>query len=335
MRRDLFFILSIIIIFVILAVGIKVYQSKNSVPAPVVVNNTIEEEKAEPERGMEVTIIGGSNMKINEDTNSMGYVIRTPENKIILIDGGRKEDSDDILKYINEFGKGKVDYWFITHAHPDHVGALLELIKNNDIEIENICYNLLTDEWYKTNDKRGYETEHAMLDLLDKENEKIKNKIECYKDQVIDIDSVKCNIIRVPNPQITDSDNGNEASMVFKITDTNTNKNIIFFGDAYNKASEELLEQPELLNSFAVQMSHHGQNGVTKEVYDAVNPSLCFFNCPEWLYNNDNGGGYDSGKWETTTVREWMQEKNTTNILAFEGDQTIELTKDGFKKVEE
>ena len=332
MERDVIFVLSIIVVFIILAIGMKVYQSQNSTPV-IAINNTISVEEPKPKEGMKITIIGGSNMKINEDTNSMGYVIRTAEDKLILIDGGKAEDSNDILNYITKYGNGKVDYWFITHAHPDHAGALLSLIDNNNIEIENLCYNFLKDEWYKTNDKKGYETEHAMLEALN--SEKIKNKIECYKDQVIDIDSVKCNILRIPNLKITNSDIANEISMIFKLTDTNMNKSIIFLGDSYSKTSEELLAQPENLSSFAVQMSHHGQNGVTKEVYDAINPSLCFFNCPEWLYNNDNGKGYNTGNWKTIEVRKWMEEKNTTNILAFEGDQTIESTNDGFKKVED
>ena len=82
-------------------------------------------------------------------------------------------------------------------------------------------------------------------------------------------------------------------------------------------------------------MSHHGQNGVTKEVYDAVNPEICFFNCPEWLYNNDNGGGYDSGNWKTIIVRDWMKELNTQNFVAYEGDQTIRFTEDGYEIIEE
>lgn len=43
------------------------------------------------------------------------------------------------------------------------------------------------------------------------------------------------------------------------------------------------------LRANAIQMSHHGQNGVTKDVYDAISPEVCFYNCPEWLWNNDNG----------------------------------------------
>ena len=49
-------------------------------------------------------------------------------------------------------------------------------------------------------------------------------------------------ILRVANPEITDGDNGNEASMVFKLTAKDVNKSMIFLGDAMQKASPEILE---------------------------------------------------------------------------------------------
>lgn len=276
--------------------------------------------------GMKVTLMGGANMKEKGNVNSNAYLIRTKNNKLIIVDGGRDIDSKELYKYIMKYGNGKVNHWYITHAHSDHVGALLELLNEKySIEIENLYFSLNSKEWYEKYDKRGYKTEKAMLEALD--NPKIKNKVECYKGQIIQMDNIECDILKIANPEIINSDNGNESSMVFKMTATDVNKSMIFLGDAYKYASEELLEKPENLESYAVQMAHHGQNGVTKEVYDEINPKVCFFNSPEWLYNNDNGGGYNSGKWQSIIVREWMKEKNTTNILAFEGDQTIRFTR--------
>ena len=283
--------------------------------------------------GMKVTLIAGSNKKDNGNINSNAYIIRTRNNKIIVVDGGRNIDADILYDYIIKYGNGKVDYWYITHAHDDHVGALLELLNGTyELEIENLYYYFNSLDWYEKYDKRGFETEKAMIEALS--NYKIKNKVECYKGQIIQMDNVNCEIIRIANPEITNSDNGNEASMVFKLTAEDVDKSMIFLGDAYVYTSKELLEEPEKLKSDAVQMSHHGQNGVTKEVYDAIDPNICFFNAPEWLYNNDNGNGYNSGNWKSITVREWMEEKQTTNILAFEGDQTIRFTKNGFEKID-
>ena len=49
----------------------------------------------------------------------------------------------------------------------------------------------------------------------------------------LNLPNVEMEILRVANPEITDGDNGNEASMVFKLTAKDVNKSMIFLGDAY------------------------------------------------------------------------------------------------------
>lgn len=287
--------------------------------------------------GMKVTLIGGSNMKENGDVNSCGYVIRSKNGELILVDGGRKIDAEIVYNYINKFGNGTVKYWYITHLHEDHIGALIELLNNENynINIENLCYAVNDKEWYISKNQRGLDYELAFFNSL--ENSKIKNRIECKKGQIIESDNLKCEIIRITNPDLKNTDIGNDCSMVFKFTATDVNKDMIFLGDAFVRTSEELLKEDCInkLPSYAVQMAHHGQNGVEKEIYEKIHPTLCFFNCPEWLYNNDNGGGYNSGSWKSIEVRSWMEEMNTTNFVAFEGDQTIRFTKEGYEICEE
>ena len=284
--------------------------------------------------GMKVTLLGGSNMKENGNINSAGYIIRSRNGELIIVDGGLDIDYELVLEYINKYGNGIVDHWYVTHPHGDHIGALVEVInKDNDVIIENLYYSFNDLEWYRENDKRGFESEEKMIKALS--SEKIKNIVPCRKNQRIEMDNISCEIIRIANPEITNSDNGNESSMVFKMTATDVNKSIIFLGDAFYYASKELMEEPEKLKADAVQMAHHGQNGVSKDVYEAIDPEICFFNCPEWLYNNDNGNGYNSGKWKTVEVRSWLDELGAKSYKAFEGNQTIRFTSDGFVKVEE
>ena len=296
--------------------------------------NYINTEKNKAEEGMHITILGGSSMKDKGDTNACGYVLRTKNQKLIIVDGGNPIDADLVYSYIEKYGNGKVDYWFVTHPHMDHIGALINLLNSDkEFEIENLCYNVLSLDYYEAHDKRGFEAEKAFYGILD--SKKIKNKIICQKDQVIDIDNVRCDIIRVANPNIETSEGGNESTMVFKFTATDVNKKMLFLGDIYKLSSEELMQRPELLKSDGVQMAHHGQNGASKEVYNAISPEICFFSTPKWLYDNDNGGGYNSGKWKTTVVRGWVKELGAKTVRAFEGDQTYNFTRKGIFKVYE
>lgn len=317
-----------ILIFLVIAIAITmiVFMKFNTKE-----NEEILDEKA----GMRITLVAGVTLPENGNRNSNSYLIRTKNDKLIVIDGGEINDADFLLEYIMKYGNGKVNYWYITHPHSDHVGALCELLGREDcnIEVENLYYSFNELKWYEQYDKRGYETEKLMYETL--ESSKIINKISCTKNQVIDMDNIKCEIIRIANPEVTNSDNGNDSSMVFKMTAVDVDKSIIFLGDGFNYTSKELLEEPEKLKSYAVQMAHHGQNGVKKEVYDAIAPKLCFFNAPKWLYDNDNGGGYNSGKWKSIITRGWVEEYGADSICAFEGDKVIRLTKEGYEIIEE
>ena len=101
-----------------------------------------------------ITMLGGSNMKDKGDLNSMAFILQTANNKIIVVDGGREIDADILTEYINRLGNGKVDYWFLTHAHNDHIGAIVKILEddNYNIVIDNLCYNFNTKDWYTSYD---------------------------------------------------------------------------------------------------------------------------------------------------------------------------------------
>ena len=84
----------------------------------------------------------------NSESQMMGYFIRTSNGKNIVIDGGTIEDSLNLQKYINENG-GKVDYWFLTHFHLDHTGAIADIIENTSIPIEKIIYKSISRKMVK------------------------------------------------------------------------------------------------------------------------------------------------------------------------------------------
>lgn len=252
----------------------------------------------------------------------MGYLLKTNTGKLVVIDGGTMDDTDQLITKINENG-GKVDAWFLTHAHNDHVGAFTQIVNNTAIEIENIYVSVNEFAWYEKNEPSRLEFTKTFLDTL--KQEKIKNKvIEPKLNEKIKIDNIEIEILGIRNPELIENA-GNEQSMVFTV---NTGKTkLLFLGDTGVKSSEKLLKtQKEKLKSDIVQMSHHGQQGATKEFYKEVNPKICLWPTPEWLWNNDKGEGINSGIWKTIETREWMEElKVNKNYVAKDGDIIIEI----------
>lgn len=261
-------------------------------------------------------------LKNDGNTQTMGYVIKTKNNKLIVIDGGTSAESENLINTINEY-TGKIDYWFITHPHKDHVSCFIDIVENTDIEIGQIFVTLNEKEWYQENETKREEIVIKFLETL--KNPKIKQKVtEVELNQIIKIDNIKCEILGIKNPEIT-VNAINNSSMVIKMT-TNKN-NILFLADAGVESGNKLLEiQKDKLKADIVQMAHHGQNGVTKEVYEKINPSICMWPTPEWLWNNDSGEGEDSGNWKTKETRLWMEELNINkNIVGKDGNIKIEI----------
>lgn len=251
----------------------------------------------------------------------LSYVIKTKNDKVIVIDGGTKEDSVKLLKYINEYG-GKVDAWFFTHSHNDHTGAFYEIVSTSqNIQIDKIYVTLNDLDWAKTNDPTRYENYENFYTALDTKKDIVE---EVSVDEEINIDNLKIDILGIKNPEIT-VNAGNNQSMVFKVKVND--KDILFLGDTGVDSGNKLISlQRDKLKSDIVQMAHHGQRGVTEEFYQIVDPEICLWPTPQWLWNNDNGSGEDSGDYKTKETRSWIEKLNVKkSYVAKDGDITIKV----------
>ena len=242
----------------------------------------------------------------NIPSQMMGYFVKTSNGKNIVIDGGTPSDSENLQKYINQNG-GKVDYWFITHFHTDHTGALADILNNTKISIDKIIYHEVDRnmvEQYEPSRLGQYDIIHEAL-----KNERIKGKIIDPKiGQVFQISSnINVKIINVYENDITENF-GNNTSTVYKLKIKD--KSVLFLGDTGVESSQKLLKNyKEELKSDYVQMAHHGQQGVRREFYDIVDPSVCLWPTPDWLWENNQGGkGPNTGPWKTLETRAWVKE---------------------------
>lgn len=262
-------------------------------------------------------------LKDNGSSQMMGYIITTKNKKTIVIDGGTDKDTQNLIEQIKQ-RTGKVDYWFITHPHKDHATCFINIVQNTDIKIENVYVTLNEIDWYKQYEpQRTIEAENLQKVL---QNEKIKDKVtEVKLNQEINIDNIRCKILGIKNPEIT-TNAINNSSMVIRMQVNN--KTILFLGDTGKESSEKLIkEQPQKeLKADIVQMAHHGQNGATEELYKIINPKICLWPTPQWLWDNNSGGGEDSGNWKTKETRKWIENlKVEQNIIEKDGNKTIKI----------
>ncbi len=255
-------------------------------------------------------------LRSNTESQMMGYIIRSKNGKLIVVDGGLEADAVHLKEMLKEEG-GKVDAWLITHPHSDHVGALINVLNDKDsaITIGGIYYHLTDLNWYKRNEAyRADYVEKFIKSLANASPSILHSKIK-YGD-IIDLDDVKIHVMN--SPYLFNVNAINNSSIAYRVD--MSGKRIMFLGDMGEQGGDCLLRDVprDELKSDIVQMAHHGQYGVSKKVYEAISPSIAMWNSPEWLYNNT------SGKYLTLEVRKWMQEIGVKrNYVMKDGDQII------------
>ncbi|MDO4277073.1 MAG: MBL fold metallo-hydrolase [Eubacteriales bacterium] len=241
-----------------------------------------------------------------EGAQSLSMMIRTERGKLIIIDGGWDSDAEMLKEKIQTYG-GVVDAWLLTHPHADHAGALLQILQegNSDIEIKKIYESFADLEWYQTYAPDDPGITAALLDCFKQLPQgTVDDRIG--RGTIIRVDDVS---IEVMNDRGEITENAvNNSCIVYKLTVKG--KSVMILGDLAYEGGEQLLQDvgAEALKSDVVQMAHHGQEGVGKDVYAAISPEVCLWPTPQWLWDNDNGGGPGSGPWSTLETRTWMQE---------------------------
>lgn len=253
-----------------------------------------------------------------------GCVIQTLT-KTVVIDGGTPGDGLQLSKLLRENANSHVDAWFFTHPHHDHIGAFLEICKNYpEIKIDRVLcdfpsVDLLEKHGLRSNDEMNLWLEFEKLTGTRFCNSFYREK----KGDVFEFDQIKINVLRVFNKEIT-VNFVNNSSAVYRIDSPKTR--VLILGDLGVEAGKEVMENcsAEILYADYTQLAHHGQNGVSQEFYQYIKPKTCLWASPEWLWNNDNGNGFDSGPWATLQTRKWMQELGVTeHIVEKDGTRCI------------
>ena len=267
-------------------------------------------------------ILGGAALTLFDSRGSsqiLSAMLQTSQGSLIVIDGGLGEDGDFLRSQIQARGS-HVAAWLITHPHGDHAGALYKILQDeaagirSGIQIDGIYYSFAAPEWYTINDPSEQTMAHAIIGTFSGLPETMLHTVS--KGQTIQVDDVT---IQVMNDRYeTGSDKGNNAGIVYKLWVNG--KSILFLGDMAEEGGQRLLAENGAggLKSDIVQMAHHGQNGVGEDVYKAVNPEICLWPTPGWLW--DSVGS----KYRTAETKGWLTRLNVQrHYCTKDGDQVI------------
>ena len=260
-------------------------------------------------------------LKSVDDTIGDSFIITTEDGKVIVIDGGFKNETDYFVQYLKAVTgqrKPKIDAWFLSHPHTDHVEVFYEIAKNraDDVSFDKVLLKYAPYDYYASMDS---EEGAQMVGEFDRISEAFPEKVQVLSDgDTFSIGAADITVLYTFDPEYT---NVNDSSLIFRME--LGGKSVLFTGDAAVSAGNKVLANPEykaLLKSDICKMSHHGQDGVSQEFYEAVAPEICLWPTPSWVWDNRNGN------LQTLEVRAWIEELGVEkNYLAWEGSQVIYL----------
>ncbi len=244
------------------------------------------------------------------------FVLRTKHGKLIVIDGGIDGTGLDAKPYMpaalraiagaGQEGYVEVEAWILSHAHKDHFNELRKTLEAYADDENFVVKQFIFDfPAYETPDYPGSNSDSPYLEKLkealnhyaevrglpvtegstyyDDINGAFANAESIEKGCEMTIDGVRIEFLHT-----WDKSNGgniNDNSLITRMWVEG--QSILFLQDAYIPEGLSLLNRyGDQLKSDIVQMAHHGQNGVSKPVYDAIDAAVRIWPTPLWVWNN-------------------------------------------------
>ncbi len=245
---------------------------------------------------------------------SMGYIMVTEADEVIVLDGGRDVDGGDVYNQICTVKK-EVDAWYLSHYHGDHIAALTTILNEYDITIKNLYFDFPTDEGlisqYGDGDNQYL---YAFYDALEKNASKVKNIVTPKKGDVFKYHNLE---IRVLNDSLFGEGMKyvNNSSVVYKAV--TSDESVLFLGDMGDygmKLLEDSYFKSEIETCTVIQMAHHGNSDLVGDFYSNIKDiKLCLFPCLAWVFNNDPGTGFNTGTYTSVKTRQYLESRGLTS----------------------
>ena len=270
------------------------------------------------------------------EANSLmqSYVIKTTNGKLIVIDGGIDGEGKDrnpympaALRAIAGVDAGEyfeVEAWFLSHAHKDHIYELSKMLgeysTESNYKINNIYFDFpefgsaeyagqnadmeaskIVENLNKYGEVIGATVKDGSTYYNDL-NGAVINAESVAKSLSFEIDGVKIDVLQTWSTEDGTS-NVNDTSLVLRVHIGE--QTVLFLNDLGSLGGRRLLKTyGDALKSDIVQMAHHGQAGVNKDVYAAIGAQIHLWPTPIWVWKNA------SQTYQIDEVRTWLYGEN-------------------------
>lgn len=266
--------------------------------------------------------------------NGMCYIWRLEDGRFLIMDGGfnYKMGADNLYNALREMAVDPdnivIASWIISHFHGDHVGTLVNFVKNYlyDVKIESLLFNLPTEQ-------------QSSLDGMTWGSwNSIKTLVKGYYKDIVVYKAHPGQIYHFANAaveilytlEMTAPDDlvyYNTCSLITNVSFGDFD--MLMLGDCSEVTNSNLrANYGEALRSEVVQVAHHGYQGGSTALYKLINPlyvfwpagtiwqSTCVTNASDDIPGNRNAYFVMSG----TNIRYTFVAKNDVVVLTVKKD---------------
>ena len=195
------------------------------------------------------------------DVGQGNAVVIRQGNQTMLIDGGPRESSSFVVSYLKQQGIQKLDYVLISHFDEDHLAGAIGALYNFPVGTLITAYyetdSSIYDSYKEAVEEKGYEPVHPSLG---------------------DTFSLGDGSFRIISPVSYGHEDENQDSVGI-ILEMGSDRFFIG-GDIGLEGEKEILEAGVDIQADVMLMNHHGSH-VSREFFQAVNPSWAVISCGE------------------------------------------------------
>ena len=277
----------------------------------------------------------------------MSYAIQLKDYSFILIDGGTGA-ADNVNMLYNymvdktpEGAKPRIACWIFTHADPDHIGAPQEFLKkySSQVDLETVMWNF--PDCSIQNTSQSDEKIGASISELENQVKKVVGvkTYTAHTGQRFYFKGVEIEVL------FTEEDlyprmpaNYNDTSLMMRFV-FESGKTFMILADSTHYTSKQLAASYGVyLKSDILQLAHHGLIGGDKQLYEYIDPAICFWATSQQRYE----GKYDTNKDGKVTAEdvqhclgqgkcdynEYIRDDSVRVRTHYHGSQTFVITVD-------